>query len=176
MLLPALSELRSLRGTRGDRLPRRPGSPGAGYSSSPRQLSPHPGLWVLPFVGGQGRFVKLWTILQPASLWIEPIGVPPSGRGFRTPPRHALRGSSSGFPGRAPRDWRSRARSRLLPAPRRVNGRGRRIGRRRADQSRPPVGVLVILGEETWRRRGQQLSPLSPASSHKCGRSARLAS
>lgn len=61
----------------------------------------------------------------------------------------------------APSDWRSRARSRpRLPAPRRVNGRGRRIGRRRAQTNRGRRWEYLLF---TWKRLGGGSASSAPS-------------
>lgn len=58
-------------------------------------------------------------------------------------------------------DWRSRTRSRpWLPAPRRVNGRGRRIGRRRAQTNRGRRWEYLLF---TWKTLGAGRASSAPS-------------
>lgn len=101
-----------------------------------------------------------WGVPIPSHVWVS-----------------APRGGSLLFASRGDwsvrSNWRSRALSRP-PAPRAAWGEWPRAEAPGADQSRPPVGVFVIHMEETRGWLGQ-LSPLSPETSHKCGRGACLA-
>lgn len=77
---------------------------------------------------------------------LPPLGVPPPA-------------SRGGWLARS--DWRSRARSRpRLPAPRRVNGRGRRIGRRRAQTNRGRRWEYLLF---TWKRLGAGWASAAPS-------------
>lgn len=84
--------------------------------------------------------------MTPKSRGSRPSGVPPP----------ASRGDWL-----ARSDWRSRARSRpRLPAPRGVNGRGRRIGRRRAQTNRGRRWEYLLF---TWKRLGAGSASSAPS-------------